>query len=216
MTAMRGYRSKPYEKRNRLRDFLLGNLGALAICALVMLAPFLFFYRPDQINRSFPVDLPGGRAVGVMGEALASEGLELRVNNLKRVPSEQFDNLNVTSRSRPDKATDYVVLFLEITNTSSEPTPLSYDSLESNMEFLLGARRPTPDVMLAAFPRDAETITGEAALPSRALEPGETVQGTLVFPTNQAAKELSLLVVPNRYRSIEGTVSTFEVALDEE
>ena len=212
---MKGYRSEPYEKRNKLRDFLLGNLGALAICALVMLAPFLFFYRPDQINRSFPVNLPEGRAVGVMGETLVSEGLELRVVSLERIPSEQLDDLNVTARSRPDKATDYVVLFINVTNTSSEPKSLHYDSLESNVEFLLGARRPTPDVMLASFPRDAEAITGEPALPSRALEPGETVSGTLVFPTNQAAKELSLLVVPNRYRSVEGTVSTFEVSLDE-
>lgn len=192
---------------------MLANLGAVGVFALVALAYFALFYNPDLINRAFPLTLPEERVVGKVGETLVNSGLELRVESVERVASRDFANLSVSSRSSPGRTTDYVIVRLRVHNTAESEQTLRYYGSQQDIEFLLGARQPMPDVMLASFPRDAKAITGEAALPSKRLNPNERASGVLVFPTNQGAKDLSLLVVPNRYRKVPEKTASFEIDL---
>lgn len=211
---MKGVRSEPY-KVNKLRQFLLSGLGVIGVFASIALAYFLLFYRPNLINRAFPLTLPENRTEGVLGETLANDGLELRVESLERLPSTDFaDTVRATSRAKPDRMTDYVIVFVSLRNNSKHPKTLQYYGSGQDIEFLLGARRPFPDVMLAAHPRETASIVQGEALRGGDLASDKEASGYLVFPTNQAAKELSLLVIPNRYRKVEKSLSTFEVALE--
>jgi len=212
---MSGLRTEPHERGSDLRKFLLSGLGVVGLLILIALAYFLLFYRPSLINRDFPVTLPEDRAVGFVEETLSNKGLDLRVESIERVPSMQFaDTVKVASRAKPDRLTDYVIVFVSLNNLSDEARKLYYYGSSQNIEFLLGTRRPSPDIKLAALPRETASIVQAEALPSGDLAPGEGASGYLVFPTNKGAKELSLLVIPNRYRRVNEPISSFEIALE--
>lgn len=212
---MKGLSKEPYKQRGRLRQFLLANIGAAGLFALIALAYFLLFYRPGLINRDFPVALPENRSVGTLGETLVNRGLELRVESVERLPSMQFaDTVKAASRAKPDRLTDYVIVLVSLHNLSDEPKTLQYYGSGQDIEFLLGTRRPSPDVKLAALPGETASIVQGEALPRGELASGERASGYLVFPTNKGAKDLSLLVIPNRYRRLDAEFSTFEVSLE--
>ena len=212
---MKGLSKEPYQQGGKLRQFLLANVGAAGLFALIALAYFLLLYRPGLINRDFPVTLPENRTLGTLGETLVNKGLELRVEDVERLPSMQFaDTVRAASRAKPDRLTDYVIVLVSLHNLSDEPKTLQYYGSGQDIEFLLGTRRPSPDVKLAALPRETASIVQGEALTGGGLAPGKQVSGYLVFPTNKGAKELSLLVIPNRYRSVDAELSTFEVRLE--
>ncbi|CAN5834588.1 hypothetical protein BH24DEI2_BH24DEI2_19780 [soil metagenome] len=198
----------------RWRTFLVGNLGALGLIALIALGHFFMFYRPALINRAFPVTLPQNHAVGSFGEPVSSHGLKLYVTSMTTVKSAELpSSARLSSRAQSALTPLYLVLETSVSNTTSEPVTFQYYGVGQKLELRLGARRPQPTVFLPTLPRDAEVITGETPLPSRLLEPGETVSGVIAFTLNQVARDLSLLVIPKAQEDAD-KLPSFEIGLE--
>lgn len=196
----------------RWRRVLLSNAAMLALFALLGLGYFSMFARPERVNRAFPVALSDARAVGRQGEALTSAGLELTLLAAERLDALPYQDLPLSSRARAGALEDYVVLELRASNAGDTALALEYDGAERTFRFLLGSRRPQPQVALVALPQDAELIAGRAALPSKTLAPGESVTGVLLFALPHTQRDLSLLALPQVPRAA-GALPAFEIAL---
>ena len=208
--------SKPVGKRHRkLGRFLFQTLLTVLFFAALALGYYFLLRDPSLVNEEFPVTMPESRVVGVLGEDVVNGPVAFRVDSVRRIPSEDLEpNARLGSRAEPSPTTDYLILRVALTNRRGEALPSAYSGNAQRVDLLVGSRKPSPDVDIPAYPREAEIITGERALPSE-VPPNETIEGVLVFPINQASEELSLLILPSsRFRDEASAFPSFEITLD--
>lgn len=184
---------------------------ALVILLIIVAVKVINTLTAPPSSKPLPITLPQDIARGKVGAPVPSGGLTLAVMEVKRIPSlPTAEGLKLSSRADPmHGANDYLVLTLSLKNTGAEPFPFHYYGANPTMRFALGVTNPTPAVVEAALPRDAELLTKQQALPSAPLEPGAEHHGVIVFALRTDASGLSLLLLPQK----PGHGPAFEIAL---
>lgn len=181
----------------RARSFLLGNLAVLLALALLAGVYVLWQRDPARVDRELPLFLPAELVRGQAGEAVRAGPLAVTVEPLERVASvPAAEGLRLGTRARPGRTTDYVSVRLVVRNDGGRAFSFDYYGMGQRAELWLGARRPSPRATAPVTPREAEALTGRAALPAGPLPPGGSLEGVVVFAVSRAAEELSVLVLP--------------------
>jgi hypothetical protein len=200
----------------RTFKLLLQNLAVLALFALALLAYGWWRSDPGIVDRALPVHYPQEPARGSLGEPVTAHGVTVLVTSFdRRRSTEGTAGLELSSRARIGSLVDFVIVNVEFRNDGSEPVSLDYYGSAQRADLLLGARRPVPPtVSLPLLPRDLESIGGLEPLPSRVLEPGETIAGSLIYPLNRHARDLAFAVLPAYFLTANGaSVPSFEIDL---
>jgi hypothetical protein len=207
---------KPLPKALRM---VLGY--ALVIILLIAAVRVVNTLTAPPSSKLLPITLPADIAKGKVGEPVISGSLTLKVTDVQRIPSlPAAKGLKPSSRADPmHGANDYLILTLSLKNTGKQPVPFAYYGLSPHVRFALGIHNPTPAVVEAALPRDAELLTGQPAFPNATLEPGAEHHGVVVFAVRTDASGLNLLLLPQEPGNDQpgndqaGNGPAFEVAL---
>jgi hypothetical protein len=196
---------------------LLQNLAVLALFIAGLLAYGWWRSDPSIVDRDLPVHYPEEPARGTLGEPVTATGVTVTVTGVERRRStEGTGGLELSSRARIGRLTDFFTVTLEIHNRGIEPVSLDYYGAGQRADILLGARKPVPPTTSPPLlPRDLERIGGLVPLPSTVLEPGESISGSLLYPINRQARDLTLAILPAHFLTAGGhTVPSFEIDLE--
>lgn len=197
----------------KLAKFLLANLMAFASLLLIALLVGFWLRNPNLVNKKLPLALPKTITRGDIGQPLQSGHLVLKFVSTGRISARALpSDIRLSSRAQLGYTDDYLWIELSLSNTGQDIL-LDYQGVGQTVKFLLGVRKPQPQVVSALLSRDIQTIGRTSVpLPSGILAQEESWQGVIAFPLSHGMSELSLLLIPSVQDS---SLPAFEVKLDE-
>jgi hypothetical protein len=200
----------------KLAKFLLANLSAFIVLLLIVFIVGLLFRNPNLINKNLPIALPKALVKGNVGQVIQAGNVTIKVEDLGRIPARTLPaDIRLSSRAQLGFVDNYLWLELSLSNVG-EGSNLDYEGDGQTVKFLLGARKPQPQVILSLLSRDVQTLfKTKTPLQSGTLAQGKSWRGVVAFPVSQGMAEFSLLLIPSEeaVSSQESSLPAFEIKL---
>ncbi len=192
----------------KLAKFLLANLFAFAVLLLIVLIVGFWLRNPDLVNKNLPIALPKSIAKGNAGQVVQSGSLVIKVEDTGRIPAKTLPaDIRLSSRAQLGYTDAYLWIELSLRNVG-EVVNLDFEGQGQNIRFLLGVRKPQPQVISSLLSRDLQTLD-KTKIPFTLA--GDSWRGVVAFPIGQGMSELSLLLIPMRIQ--DSRLPAFEINL---
>ncbi len=199
----------------KLAKFLFANLAAFLLLSFIIFIVGLLFRNPNLVNKDLPIPLPKTIVKGNVGQMLQSGNIVIKVEDTGRISAKTLPaDIRLSSRAQQGLADDYLWLELSLSNLG-EDSNLDYEGEGQTVKFLLGARKPQPQVASGLLSRDIQTIAKtKTPLQSGTLPRGDSWRGVVAFPISQGMGEFSLLLIPIEAVAVQdSSFPSFEVNL---
>jgi hypothetical protein len=198
----------------KLARFLFANLVAFTVLLLIVLVIGLWFRDPNLVNKNLPIPLPKTIVIGDVGQVLQAGTIVVKVEDIGRIAAEAvLADSHLSYRAKRGFVGTYLWLELSLSNVGEDIT-LDFEGEGQTVQFLLGARKPQPHIVLSLLSRDIQAITNtRIPLPSGTLTQKESWRGVVAFPVSQNMAELSLLLIPIASLIEDSSLSSFEINL---
>jgi hypothetical protein len=200
----------------KLAKFLFGNLVAFMVIALIILVAGLWLRDSGLVNRDLPISLPKSLVIGKIGQSFRAGNILVKIETTGRIAANSLPpEINLSSRAKRGFTNSYLWLELNLSNLG-EDLRLDYEGEGQTVQFLLGARKPQPQIVLSLLSRDIQIIDkSKTPLASGILTQKQSWRGVVAFPVSQSMTELSLVLVPiAKFESVvDSHFPAFEIKL---
>lgn len=175
---------------------MLLNLAIFGGAMVLLWAGYRVLHHPRGTAPPVPTpsDLTSGDAPG----PLASGAYRLTLGPARWVKQSSLPTgIHLTFRARPIVLVDYVVVHVTVANGGSRRLPFSFEGAGQDVRLLLASTDPESAFTEPLTPHEAALVSGDAALASGPLAPGESRSGVVAYALEPFHKGLELLLVPD-------------------